>query len=101
VSGFETTRPGLPQILECLRGRQTAARDRYGVEFVGVVGSMARGEAMDGSDVDVVMNIVGHTTYFRLSEPEAELELEFGRPVDLMNVKPRLRATFERELVRA
>jgi hypothetical protein len=94
----------LQDVLDGLRARQAEARERYGVEFVGVVGSMARGAARRASDIDVLMNVVGHTTYFRLGELEAELEAQFGRPVDLIDlktVKPRLRAAMERDLVRA
>jgi hypothetical protein len=96
------TRAGLPQVLECLRSRQTEARDRYGVEFVGVVGSVARGEEAGRSDVDVLMNVVGHTTYFRIGELEAELEAHLGRPVDLVDrktLRPAFQSSVERDLV--
>ena len=34
----------LSDVLECLRKQREEARDRYGIEFVGVVGTVARGE---------------------------------------------------------
>jgi predicted nucleotidyltransferase len=92
----------LAQVLECLRQRQAEARDRYGVEFIGVVGSLARGEEGHGSDVDVLMRVVGHTTYFRIGELEAELEAQLGRPIDLVDRKslaPPFEASMERDLV--
>jgi len=94
----------LPDVLQTLRSRKEEARTRYGVEFVGVVGSLARGQARSDSDVDVLMEIVGETTYFRLGELAADLEDAFGRTVDLVDrnlLKPRLRVEMERDLVRA
>jgi hypothetical protein len=96
------TKGQLRQVLDCLRARQAEARERYGVEFVGVVGSLARGAARRRSDIDILMNIVGHTTYFRLGELEAELEAQFGRPVDLVDrksLRPALRESMDRDLV--
>ncbi|HUZ12834.1 MAG TPA: nucleotidyltransferase domain-containing protein [Caulobacteraceae bacterium] len=92
----------LDRVLECLRQRRAEARDRYGVEFVGVVGSTARGEAHESSDVDVLINVVGHTTYFRIGELEAELGAQLGAPVDLVDrkcLRPAFRADMERDLV--
>jgi hypothetical protein len=92
----------LEDVLTCLRQRKAEARDVYGVELVGVVGSVARSEARSDSDVDVLMEIVGHTTYFRIAELEAKLEAQLGRPVDLVDrkqLKPAIEARMERDLV--
>ena len=43
--------PSLAEVLEVLRAHQPKARE-MGVELVGVVGSMARGEAGPESDVN-------------------------------------------------
>jgi uncharacterized protein len=92
----------LDDVLTCLRRRKAEARDVYGVELVGVVGSIARGEARSDSDIDVLMEVVGRTTYFRIAELEAELEAQLGRPVDLIDrkqLKPAIEARMERDLV--
>jgi uncharacterized protein len=53
-------------ILETLRGAQTSLR-KQGVAHAALFGSMARGEAREGSDIDVMIEI----------SPEARLDL-FG-----------------------
>ncbi len=96
------TGANLEQVVACLRQRKREARERYGIEFIGVVGSIARGDETAASDVDVLMNIVGHTTYFRIGELESELETDLGRQVDLVDrktLRPALQANMERDLV--
>jgi hypothetical protein len=92
----------LKTVLDCLRGQKSEARERYGIEFVGIVGSVARGEETPTSDIDVLINVVGHTTYFRIGELEADLEERLGRHVDLVDRKtlqPALQTNMERDLV--
>ncbi|MGH6958264.1 MAG: nucleotidyltransferase family protein [Caulobacteraceae bacterium] len=93
----------LEDAVKRLRDEQPEARELYGVEFVGVVGSVARGEETDASDIDVLVNIVGYTTYFRIGELEAKLEARLGRPVDLVDrktLRPSFQSSLERDLVR-
>lgn len=74
----------LEQVLETLRAHQDAAR-RVGVQFVGVVGSVARGEADPFSDVDVVFDVVGQLDYWRLGGLSMDLQDTLGRRVDLVD----------------
>jgi predicted nucleotidyltransferase len=92
----------LDDVLDCLRKQREDARNIYGIEFVGVVGSVARGEDGQDSDVDILMNVVGHTTYFRIGELEAKLEAALGRHVDLVDrktLRPQFQDSMERDLV--
>ncbi len=94
--------PELSDVIKCLREQRREARDRYGVALIGVVGSVARGEETESSDVDVLMDIVGHTTYFRIGELEAKLEGKLGRHIDLVDRKalePAIQRSMERDLV--
>ena len=59
---------------------------RYGVEFLGVFGSAARGENQLDSDVDVLVKFSpdSHTSLMGMVRMEAELEKMLGREVDLV-----------------
>lgn len=60
--------------------------DKYGINYLGMFGSVARGEARKGSDIDLLVrfkrkNKVG---LFGLYDLEKDLERKFGRKVDLV-----------------
>lgn len=80
----DPTAPDLPTILRTLRARR-ADLESVGVQSLWVFGSVARGEALPGSDVDLVATFrpdakVSLTAVARLRE---ELSAWLGRPVDL------------------
>jgi uncharacterized protein len=91
----------LDQALAAIRDERAAAR-ALGVELVGVVGSVARGEAGADSDVDVVYDVIGRPTLFDLGAIVVELESRLERPVDLIGrqaMKPDRWAFMGRDLV--
>jgi predicted nucleotidyltransferase len=93
----------LDRALEVIRARRAAARAR-GIELVGVVGSVARGEARDDSDVDIAYTCIGRPTLFDIGGVLMDVKEDIGRDVDLVdidNARPRVRAELERDLVRA
>ena len=93
--------PDLATVLAAIRARQSEAI-ADGFELVGVVGSVARGEANDASDVDIVYRIAGSPTLFGLARTKGNLEDRLGVRVDLVNfatVPDRIRASLERDLV--
>lgn len=99
---MDGTRTLLDQVLDTLRDHQPAARD-VGVEFVGVVGSIARGEEGPTSDIDVVFDVVGRLDYWRLGGLSMELQDRLGRRVDLVDREmmiPERWAWMSRDLVR-
>lgn len=62
--------------------------ERYGVAELAVFGSVARGEATGGSDVDLLYVLApGARLGFGLNRLEDELAEVFGRPVDLVAKK--------------
>ena len=93
----------LDEALAAIRGRREAMRAR-GIELIGVVGSVARGEDRPDSDVDVAYDVVGRASLLDVARAMLDLESDLGRKVDMVDIshaKPRLRRYFERDLVRA
>jgi hypothetical protein len=92
----------LDQALDVLRARQSMAR-ALGVELVGVVGSVARGEERPDSDVDVVYERIGKPSLFDLGGLLMDLQDDLGRGVDLIDpsaMKPDRWTYMSRDLVR-
>lgn len=87
------------QAIEALRGHLPELRQSFGVKSLSVFGC---DEATDRSDVDVLVDFEGDTTfdgYFGLKEA---LERILGTKVDLATramLKPRVRPRIEREAV--
>lgn len=74
---------------------------RYGIGKLMVFGSVARGEAMPASDVDVLYELLpGRRLGWEIEDLADELAEVFGRPVDLVSASalhPRLRPDALRE----
>jgi predicted nucleotidyltransferase len=77
-----------------------AARTRFGVRELAVFGSVARGEASATSDLDLLVDFAGSTTFDGYMGLKVFLEDCLGVRVDLVTraaLKPRLRARIEAE----
>ena len=74
------------RVLSALRAQREHIEQRYGVRIIGIVGSVARGEATEESDVDVIAEIIGIPSLFDLSHAEWDLEeaVGLGLPVELV-----------------
>jgi predicted nucleotidyltransferase len=90
------------RILSVLREKQAEIENRYGMRMIGIIGSVARGEARSDSDVDVFVDIVRTPTLLEIAGAELELQDEIGLPFDFVfreGLKPTTRARMERDLV--
>ena len=60
--------------------------EKYGISYLGLFGSMARGEAREDSDVDLLVRFEDNTNIglFELDQVQRDLEMRFGRRVDLV-----------------
>ena len=92
--------------LEALLGqkRQDVLRiaGKYGARHVRVFGSVARGEADAGSDVDFLVELDPGRSLLDLGGLQFELEALLGRPVDVVTergLKARIRERVLREAV--
>ena len=93
----------LEQALTAIRARRDEAR-ASGLDLIGVIGSVARGDARPDSDVDVVYAVVGRASLFDLGGLQMDLQDDLQRPVDMVDlnqIRPRVRAIMERDLVLA
>ena len=93
----------LEQALTAIRARREEAR-ASGLDLIGVIGSIARGDARPDSDVDVVYAVVGPASLFDLGALQMDLQDDLQRPVDMVDlnqIRPRVRAIMERDLVLA
>jgi len=89
--------------LEILREAAPELRSRYGVVGARLFGSVARGEADDGSDVDVAVRFEGDqgADVLKLCGVSGLLSSLFGADVDVVALPtrdPRLGAEIEREM---
>ena len=92
------------RVLAALRANRENIERRYGVRMIGIVGSVARGDATENSDLDVMADIVGMPSLFDLSHAEWDLEeaVGLGLPVELVlrkGIRPAFREYIERDLV--
>jgi predicted nucleotidyltransferase len=92
----------LEEIITLLK-RYRQELDGRGVESLAIVGSAARGEAVQGSDVDLIVKLDGTERGFahfrRLDELQARLSEILGCPVDLIEdsaVSRRVRSELEK-----
>jgi predicted nucleotidyltransferase len=71
------------------------------VEMVGVFGSMARGEATEQSDIDLLVRFSKRKSLLEMVKLEREVSTAVGRKVDLLTesaISPYLRDKVKREL---
>jgi uncharacterized protein len=93
------------EVLEQLRGDRSAL-DRFGVRSIALFGSVARGEAGDESDVDILVEYRADARpdLFEFIDLKEHLEAVVGRRVDLVTpaaLHPRLRERILTEAVYA
>ena len=71
--------------------------DKYGIERLGLFGSVARGEQTEGSDVDICIELK-EPDYFVRMEIKEKLEELFHVKVDLVPLTGIMRSLFRRKI---
>ena len=77
-------------------------RRRFSVKALAVFGSVARGEASEGSDVDVLVTFKEKATFDLFMDLKFYLEELLGRGVDLVTekaIRPQVRRAIDREMI--
>lgn len=88
-------------VIATLRAHEAELR-AAGIQHLSIFGSVARGEAVSDSDVDLLAKLdpAARIDLFRLTGLERRIAELLGYPVDLLPEpveKPRLRANIERD----
>lgn len=99
---LSTVAPPTLARLRALRGSITALADRYGARNIRVFGSVARGEAGLGSDVDFLVDMERGRGLIPFGALRVSLEELLGRAVDLATdktLRPAIRERVLREAV--
>jgi len=89
------------KIIEALKADREKVKS-FGVKMLALFGSVARGEADSDSDVDILVEFEGSTTYDRYINLKFHLEELLERKVDLVtkkSLKPRVKSAIEAELL--
>ena len=91
------------QPLQILRDALPEPRERFGVVSLRLFGSMTRGEAGPGSDVDILVEFVAPASLFLLADLREHLIELLGRPVDVgtdKSLRPRMCEAIVAEAIR-
>ncbi|MCC6915355.1 MAG: nucleotidyltransferase family protein [Rhodospirillaceae bacterium] len=91
------------QIIQTFKTHETALR-RRGVRRASLFGSVARGEARPGSDIDIFVELdpAAKMTAFDYADVVNYIQSLFSEPVDVSNremLKPHVRPSAERDAV--
>lgn len=86
--------------LQLLRQYKDAFADKYGIQRIGIFGSVARGEQTEDSDVDIVVSLIKPRLFYLVHIKE-DLQRLFGCPVDIVrerdNMDTLLKAHIQRD----
>jgi predicted nucleotidyltransferase len=90
------------EVIQTLQAHKAELSTTYGVRTLALFGSVARNEASDQSDVDLLVEFDRAVGLFGLVALQQHLAHLLRRPVDLgtlRGLKPRIRREVEQELV--
>jgi len=93
------------QLIESLKHIRPELDLKYGIDIFGLIGSWARDEADDMSDIDIVYRIIAgrNVNLIHLGGAWTLLNEKFGRHIDLIawdSVERRYKDFMEKDLVR-
>ena len=92
------------EILDYLRSRKSELYERYHIRKIALIGSFARGEHTEHSDIDLLVDIEENTPhlYETKKELKKEFERQFGRRVEVASeryLKPYYRQQILKEAI--
>ena len=85
------------EALKILRQHKGELSEHYGITALGIFGSVARGEQMGASDVDVVVKM-RDPNLFVLVHVKEELEEALHEHVDIVHYRERMNAFLKRRI---
>ena len=84
IADTPATSRSMDEILRVLRRHEVEIRARYAVRGLGLFGSVVRGEATAGSDLDLLVEFEHPPTLFEFVRLQRHLTELLGIPVDLV-----------------
>lgn len=91
-----------PDMLQIIKKYKQAKGSQYGIQKIGLFGSMARGTAHSQSDIDIVV-VLSRQDLFNLIGIKQDLETEFQTSVDIISYRPQmnpaLKSRIDREAI--
>lgn len=81
------------RVLHTLKNHKQALSAKYGVTRIGIFGSMARDQATDESDIDIIVEMP--PDLFEMVHMKEELERILAAPVDLIRYHKYLNSYFK------
>ena len=90
-------------ILNYLKSNQEYYRNQFGVQFIGIFGSFARGEANEDSDIDILYKVEKDKklSIFKYLKLNRQLEDFFNKKIDLVRdekLKPQIKRYIQKDL---
>jgi len=84
-------------ILNLLAQYKIENHDKYGIEKIGLFGSVARNEATESSDIDICIKIK-NPDMFTLVHIKDELQKLFQKSVDIVRVREKMNPYLKRRI---
>jgi predicted nucleotidyltransferase len=88
---------GRDEAIRLLSGCKPSIQKKYGITAIGLFGSIARNQATEASDVDVVVQLV-NPDLFTLVHIKDELEAAFHRHVDILQYREKMNPYLKRHI---
>ena len=85
------------EIIAILRNFKEEFGERYGIEKLGLFGSVARGEQKEDSDIDICVKLQ-EPDYFTRMEIKESLEERFNAKVDVVSLTAIMRSLFRNHI---
>lgn len=85
------------EIIAVLRNFKEEFGERYGIEKLGLFGSVARGEQKEDSDIDICIKLQ-EPDYFTRMEIKDFLEKRFNTKVDVVSLSAMMRSLFRNHI---
>lgn len=87
------------EYINILRSIKEHSANKYGIEELGIFGSVARGEQSEDSDLDVFVKLAT-PDFFIMSDLKDDIEKHCGCRVDLLRLRPTLRPLLKSRIER-
>jgi len=90
------------EIIEKLRKLKPVLKEKFGIEEIGVFGSVARGEDTEKSDIDIVVLKAKKKNYFDLIDIKYILKEYLNKEVDIGyydSIRPIIRRHIDKDLI--